>query len=240
MHITSCKPISLFYTFVSYPGPLQYEIAHGAHSLSKQPADPSNPILPIPGFIPAELTLNLTGKHGNSHRVDGAIYQNSKLTDDHKSNIADMGLAEICIEAKTIDDPFYVSKTGHFGVKNGTDHMENMGQICGYASDMMYMGHRSHCFMIGIFAKNARLLHFSRSMVNVTRSFSLVDEPDVLPCFLRVFNAADAAERGWDTSMSLCSEIECTQTIHDVLTASKESGADPALARFAELFKKPL
>jgi hypothetical protein len=215
-------------------------MAHGRKLKDGVPIKSTSPIDPIEGFMPKKLTLNLTGNRGEGHRVDAAIYRASNLPKGHVDTIADMGLAEICIEGKTSQDPFHVTKDGLFGVKPGSDFAEIIGQICGYASDMMYQGRRTHCFFITVFAKKARLLHFSRSMVTITRVFSVVDEPDVLPCFFHIFNNADEATRGWDTSLTLCSIGECMQIIERIKTASEKPNADPALATFIQHFREPL
>jgi hypothetical protein len=102
---------------------------------------------------------------------------------------------------------------------------EVLGQLLDYFDSMFYNTFRTHAFMVLLTGQSfvydprtasshvvpgdfARLLRCDHSAIVVSERFNYIHEPLKLVAFLEAFSRADAATRGWDTSVKLASNQE--------------------------------
>ncbi|KAH8115742.1 hypothetical protein DFH11DRAFT_1854205 [Phellopilus nigrolimitatus] len=136
---------------------------------------------------------------------------------------AHFGFAELFIEVKKtekadlFEDPKSngePSKHNFIVVPTGRDNrakaLEDLGQIVSYATEACARQHRTSYFSVSIAGSLARLIRWDRAGAIVTGSFDYKKNPKLLCEFLWRYGCANAAHRGYDTSVTMASEEEET------------------------------
>lgn len=95
---------------------------------------------------------------------------------------------------------------------NGDNHegiiRRNLGEIAISAAELCARQHRTHCFSISIYGTTARLFRWDRAGVIVTRSFDLLEKPEILCLFVWRYSRATDVQRGYDTTVSKATHEE--------------------------------
>ncbi|PSR76423.1 hypothetical protein PHLCEN_2v8458 [Hermanssonia centrifuga] len=137
---------------------------------------------------------------------------------------------QLYIELKSSErqDAFHDSHNPDDRIEKQTDESsKHRGQIIHYAAEQMAVQHRVSLLTISMTGRIARFIRWDRSGAIVTKAFDYVDSPHLLAEFLIRFSRLNAAQRGFDTTVTPADQ-------HEIASLSS------ALERYADLFGKRL
>ncbi|THG96417.1 hypothetical protein EW026_g5418 [Hermanssonia centrifuga] len=137
---------------------------------------------------------------------------------------------QLYIELKPSErqDAFHDSHNPDDRIEKQTDESsKHRGQIIHYAAEQMAVQHRVSLLTISMTGRIARFIRWDRSGAIVTKAFDYVDSPHLLAEFLIRFSRLNAAQRGFDTTVTPADQ-------HEIASLSS------ALERYADLFGKRL
>lgn len=117
--------------------------------------------------------------------------------------------------------------------KESIDADKIRGQLADYIKEQAERQHRTHIFQILIFGNFARFLYWDRSGFAFSKKFDYVAHPRILAEFFWRYGHLTAAQRGWDTSVTLADPDEVQDFEKNVPTLVKDKvGERPNLPNY--------
>lgn len=87
-------------------------------------------------------------------------------------------------------------------------YTRNRGEIAMHAAELCARQFRIHCFSISIYGTKVRFFRWDRAGVVISKSFDILEHPELLSLFLRGYANATDTQRGYDTSVTKATKEE--------------------------------